>query len=343
MLRITKLLYKLAKSVKPKTKKIQVNDLIRNKKIDVAVKNFESKPYSTQIDTFSYSTIIKEYLNKGELIKALNTLSIAQKKRENFPIEIYNTMIEKFMDKKDQNKAEEVYGILYNSGLEPNDQTYFALLLGYIKCEETQKAFTILEKIHQFKFSYTQKVFEELVRFYLQLKDYNQMMNLIEESASLNVPKTSTIYQCLFEYYFQKKEIKKACQVVEDMHSQHLPPINSIYFSIIDHYVNQENNIGEAKKWLNKMKRRGLKKDILNVYDIFIKNFLKESKFNTVENFLNLMIEDGLKPNVSYYNQLLNVYMNNHTKFDQLIETMENNKIQINEQTKSLLEKMNKL
>lgn len=338
MLRFTKCLYKLAK---PKLKKKSVNDLIMKQNMDEAIKTFEYHSNSSKIDLFSYSTIIKEYLQKGELPKALETFYIASEKEQVFPIEVYNHLIEKLMEKKDQTTAEQVYGILFQLGVEPNEETYFKLLLGYIHCHEKKKVYSMLEKITELNYVFTQQVYEGLIKFYKDLKKYEKMLKLVETMDYEKIPKTSGIFQCLIEYKIEKKDIGKAIQYIEDMHSLKMKPVYSNYYSVIDYYVNVSNNLIEARKWLNKMKKRGLKQDN-HVYSIIINKFMKEAKFSSVEKYLNIMISEGVKPATSFYNQLLNVYINNQDKFDQIIEDMEKNKIEFNDQTKSILERVNK-
>lgn len=229
------------------------------------------------------------------------------------------------------------------SGVPLPESTYARFIFCFAESGRTQQAFDIWNDLTQSGIVPSVQSWNMLLKAAALSKDKSIAVTegIISKMQENGVNPNSDTYGTLIDVYFKAGKTETAMEIFEKIQQGEIKvPTNLKIFNVMLNGLLNSNMDKMARDLLTEGIQQGLSPDVI-AFNTFIKTYIKQKRYNEVDEMLTLMAENGVTPNVATYTNIIDsMYKSANSKnvnpsshIEELVKDMNRNGIRTNTST----------
>ncbi|XP_047334867.1 pentatricopeptide repeat-containing protein At4g02820, mitochondrial [Impatiens glandulifera] len=328
------------------------------------------------INTLPYNTMLSFYISNGQLDKVPQL--IQDLKMNTSPdIFTYNLILTACLPQRDVETAEKTLLEIQKAEIEPDWVTYSTLTSLYIKNSLPEKAAATVKEMEKRIARKNRPAYSSLIGLHAKLGNLDEISRIWEKMKSSFVKMSDTEYACMISSLLKHEKSEEAMNLYEEWKSVSTSGNPRIPNLFLADYIKRD-QMEEAENFYNKMVESDIK-PCYTTWEILTWGYLKQKKSDKVlecfkkalgsvkkwipegritkEVFRNLEEEGDIEAaeqllvtigkaghlSTEIYNSLLRTYASANKMPLIIAERMEKDKIEMNDETKKLIELTSKM
>lgn len=260
-----------------------------------------------ELDSYSYSSLIRLYLNLGSIEKVFEKLQEMKEKKIQPHAGCYNSLLNFYVDKEEVDEVERIFNDMTAAEVQPNDVTYRTLLklfITYVKRRNVGGAEKVFDMMEATGVKSKVSLYGRLFNLHEKFDDLVGAKKLLSKMKTASVQPDNVNLTNLFRFSLVKADLEWAREILSMMNAAGCLPgdILASYNKLLNQYVEREDLRG-ASNVLSDMKELGLKPDLWT-YSTLLKLSLKKDGWEGGKKLLEKMREAEVQPNEVIYNTL---------------------------------------